>query len=82
MNDRPTLDQLLAADPSDGGCDAGMPILDEYVELELAGQDPGIRFPGLVAHLRSCSACQADHDGLVEAVTRLRLGSAGGGPTA
>ena len=33
MNDRPTLDQFLAADPIDAGCDAGAPVIDEYVEL-------------------------------------------------
>ena len=71
MDDRPTLDQFLAADPIDAGCDAGLTTLDEYVELELAGQDPAIRFPGLAAHLRSCPACRADHDGLLDVVAHL-----------
>lgn len=71
MNDRRTLDDLLAADPVDAGCDAGSLVLDQYVELELAGQDPAISFPGVAAHLRSCPACQADHDGLLEVVSHL-----------
>jgi hypothetical protein len=66
-----TLTELLAADPLDAGCDAGIPVFDEYVELELAGCDPAIRFPGVAAHLRSCAVCRADHDGLLHAVTQL-----------
>lgn len=61
------LDDLLRADPSDPGCDAGIPILDQYVEIELAGGDPAKRFPGTAVHLRSCADCRADHDGLLEA---------------
>jgi hypothetical protein len=60
------LDELLRFDPADAGCDAGTPILDEYVQIELAGGDPGERFPGTAAHLRTCSACRADHDTLLE----------------
>lgn len=72
MRKHRTLDELLVADPLDRGCDAGYPVIDEYVELELAGVDPALRFPGVAAHLTSCSACRADHDGLLEAVMRLR----------
>jgi hypothetical protein len=65
MDEKPTIDEFLAADPLDPGCDAGVPIIDQYVELELAGEDPALRFPGMAVHLRSCSACRADHDGLL-----------------
>lgn len=66
MNDyRDSLDELLTADPIDKGCEAGYPVLDEYVELELSGRDPTLTFPGVSAHLRSCPACRADHDGLL-----------------
>jgi hypothetical protein len=41
------------------------------VELELAGKDPAERFPGTAAHLRTCAACRADHDGLLEAAQLL-----------
>jgi hypothetical protein len=63
----PSLDDLLRADPDDPGCDAGIPILDEYIEIELAGGDPAERFPGTAVHLRACAGCRADHDGLLEA---------------
>lgn len=65
------LERLLCADPRDPGCDAGTPIIDQYVELELAGIDPATRFPGTSVHLRSCPACRADHDGLLEAARRF-----------
>jgi hypothetical protein len=70
-----SLDDFLPADPADPGCDAGIPILDEYVEIELAGGDPADQFPGTAAHLRACPGCRADHDGLLEAA-RLFAGSA------
>jgi len=60
------LDELLRVDPGDAGCDAGTPILDQYVQIELAGGDPAERFPGTAVHLRTCSACRADHDTLLE----------------
>jgi len=69
------LDNLLRADSGDPGCDAGIPILDEYIEIELAGGDPAKRFPGTAIHLRACPGCRADHDGLLEAA-RLFAGAA------
>ena len=67
MTDKPTLNELLAADPSDPGCEGGFEILDQYVELELNGEDAAARFPGLAAHLRSCPDCRLDHDGTLDA---------------
>jgi hypothetical protein len=71
MNHASSLDKLLATDPADVGCDATFALLDVYVEVELAGQDPRSRFPGLAAHLRSCEACHADHQGLLATATGL-----------
>jgi hypothetical protein len=71
MTDLDRLDELLRAEEGDAGCDAGVPILDEYVEMELRGEDPAQRFPGTAIHLRVCSGCRADHDGLLEAARRF-----------
>jgi hypothetical protein len=68
---RRQLDELLRAQEGDAGCTAGEAILDAYVELELAGQDPAREFPGTAIHLRSCPGCKADHDGLLEAARRF-----------
>lgn len=61
------LDELLRALDGDAGCTAGEDILDAYVELELAGEDPAATYPGTAIHLRSCPGCRADHDGLLAA---------------
>ena len=71
MTDRRPLDELLRAMDGDAGCSAGEDILDAYVELELAGEDPALVFPGTAIHLQSCPGCQADHAGLLEAARRF-----------
>jgi len=68
---RKRLDDLLRAEEGDAGCTSGEAILDAYVELELAGEDPAAVFPGTAIHLRSCPGCMADHDGLLEAARRF-----------
>jgi hypothetical protein len=65
------LDVLLRSEPGDAGCTAGEDILDAYVDLELAGEDPASRYPGTAIHLRGCPGCAADHDGLLEAARRF-----------
>jgi hypothetical protein len=71
MKDLRDLDELLRAKEGDAGCTAGEDILDVYVELELAGQDPALVYPGTAIHLESCPGCRADHDGLLEAARRF-----------
>ena len=71
MADPRRLDELLHADDGDAGCTAGEAVLDLYVELELAGEDPADTFPGTAIHLRVCRGCQADHAGLLEAARRF-----------
>jgi hypothetical protein len=71
MTELRRLDELLRAEDGDAGCTAGEDILDAYVELELAGEDPARAFPGTAIHLQSCPGCRADHAGLLEAVRRF-----------
>jgi hypothetical protein len=71
MTDLDRLDALLRAQEGDAGCDAGVPIMDQYVEIELEGGDPAARFPGTAIHLRVCPGCRADHDGVLEAARTL-----------
>jgi hypothetical protein len=70
-DERRALDELLRAREGDAGCTAGEDILDAYVELELAGEDPARAYPGTAIHLRSCPGCRADHDGLLGAARRF-----------
>jgi hypothetical protein len=71
MTDPHALDKLLRAQEGDAGCDAGIPIMDQYVEIELRGGDPSKQFPGTAIHLGVCSGCRADHDGVLEAARRF-----------
>jgi hypothetical protein len=68
MSERPDLKQalgrLLGPEAAEIGCDACFARLDEYVELELAGQDADALIPGLRAHLDGCPACREEHESL------------------
>jgi predicted anti-sigma-YlaC factor YlaD len=71
MADRRNLDALLRARDGDAGCTAGEAILDAFIELELAGRDPALVYPGTAIHLESCPGCRADHDGILEAARKF-----------
>ena len=45
-------------------CEECFELLDEYVDLELAGQDADRRLPGMREHLEGCRACYEDHESL------------------
>jgi hypothetical protein len=59
-----TLERLLGPREPEVSCERCFELLDEYVELELAGADPEVRLPGLRAHLEGCPACREDHESL------------------
>ena len=68
MSGRPDLQlalgRLLGPAGPEIGCDECFARLDEYVELELAGQDADAAVPGLGAHLDGCPACREEHESL------------------
>jgi hypothetical protein len=68
------LDQLLGPTGYEIGCDECFDLLDEFVELELAGVDADAEIPGMRTHLVGCSACREEHDSLYAL-------AAGDGPT-
>jgi hypothetical protein len=53
MAEKLTLSELLLADVRDPGCQAGLEVIDQYVELELVGNDPAESFPGVASRLQS-----------------------------
>jgi len=59
------LDDLLAADMGDAGCELTFVHLDRYAEAQLSGHEPRLRFRGVAVHLRSCPACHEDLTGLL-----------------
>jgi hypothetical protein len=60
------IDELLGPDGPEVSCEECFERLDEYVELELAGEDAEARVPGMRAHLAGCPACHEDHESLRE----------------
>lgn len=67
---RAALEQFLTVAANDAGCAETMELLDAYVDAVVSGIDPEHRFPGITAHLRSCTPCITDFDGLLAAVRR------------
>jgi hypothetical protein len=64
------LDQFLATDPRDVGCEQAIQILHVYVELvaESAPDLAARRYPGVAVHLAACGPCGQDFQGLLAAV--------------
>ena len=66
------IDELLGPEGPEVSCEECFERLDEYVELELAGEDAEARVPGMRAHLEGCPACHEDHESLSALVKSTR----------
>ena len=64
------LTRLLGSSRPEVSCEECFEQLDEYVELELAGEDADRRLPGIAEHLQGCPACHEDHESLRDYVRR------------
>jgi hypothetical protein len=67
MNDHKhpeALERILGPTEFEVTCEQCFELLDQYVELELAGTDADQRLPGLRPHLDGCPACREDHESL------------------
>ena len=62
--DRELIARLLGPVGPEVSCEDCFELLDEYVDLEVAGEDPDARLPGMRAHLEGCPACHEDHESL------------------
>jgi len=58
------LDRLLGPTGFEVTCEQCFELLDQYVDLELKGEDADARLPGLRTHLDACPACREDHESL------------------
>jgi anti-sigma factor RsiW len=65
---RDLLARLLGPADPEVSCEECFELLDQYVDLELAGEDADARLPGMRAHLQGCPACHEDHESLRELV--------------
>jgi hypothetical protein len=67
---RELIARLLGPAGPEVSCETCFELLDEYVELELAGEDADAALPGLGAHLDGCPACHEDHESLHDFVAQ------------
>ena len=74
------IDRLLGPEGPEVSCEECFERLDEYVELELAGEDADVRVPGMREHLEGCPACHEDHESLRELVLADRARGDGQDP--
>jgi anti-sigma factor RsiW len=65
---RELIARLLGPAEPEVTCEECFELLDQYVDLELAGEDADARLPGMRAHLQGCPACHEDHESLREIV--------------
>jgi hypothetical protein len=65
-----SLERLLGPNGHQVSCEQCFELLDQYVELELAGADADARLPGLRNHLGGCPACHEDHESLLALVAQ------------
>jgi hypothetical protein len=65
----PTLvDRLLGPSGRQVGCDECFELLDQYVELDLAGEDAAELMPRVHTHLLGCPVCMDEFESLSELV--------------
>jgi predicted anti-sigma-YlaC factor YlaD len=58
------VEDLLGPAGDEVSCETCFELLDEYVELELGGDDANAELPGMREHLQGCPACREDHASL------------------
>ena len=68
------LTRLLGPAGPEVSCEECFELLDEYVDLELAGGDADRQLPGLREHLQGCPACREDHESLRDFLQLERAG--------
>jgi len=62
--------RLLGPSGPEVTCEVCFELLDEYVDLALAGEDVDARLPGMREHLQGCPACHEDHESLRDLVAQ------------
>jgi hypothetical protein len=58
------IERLLGPTGPEVTCDECFELLDEFVELAVAGADADARIPGMRTHLAGCPACREEYDSL------------------
>ena len=63
-SNRDLIARLLGPADPEVSCEQCFELLDQYVDLELAGEPADARLPAMRAHLEGCPACHEDHESL------------------
>ncbi len=71
---RELIARLLGPAGAEVSCEECFELLDQYVDLELAGEDVDALVPGMRAHLAGCPACHEDHESLRKEATITEAG--------
>ncbi len=58
------IDRLLGPRGEELSCEMCFELIDQYVDLEVAGEDADARVAGMRAHLDGCPACREEHESL------------------
>lgn len=66
---RDLIARLLGPAGPEVSCEECFELLDQYVDLEVAGEDADAKLPGMRAHLEGCPACHEDHESLYALVS-------------
>jgi predicted anti-sigma-YlaC factor YlaD len=67
---RELIARLLGPSGPEVSCEECFELLDEYVDLELAGENADAHLPGMREHLQGCPACREDHESLRDLVAQ------------
>lgn len=59
---------ILATQPEEIGCDTCFAKLDLFVEMILAGKNAAAAMPLVHAHLQHCAACREEFEALLTAL--------------
>ena len=62
--------RLLGPAGPEVSCEQCFELLDQYVDLDVAGEDADAMLAGMRAHLEGCPACREDYESLRALVMR------------
>lgn len=68
-DDRERIDAMLGPAEREIGCDECFDLLDQYVELDLAGENYRGLMPLAHAHFQGCPVCRDEYESLRELAT-------------
>ncbi|GAB4557130.1 MAG: hypothetical protein Kow0047_01230 [Anaerolineae bacterium] len=64
---------ILSTRPDEIGCDECFELLDQFVELKLAGKDAAAAMPLVEDHLQRCGDCREEFEALLAALRALSI---------